>query len=92
MILQLLVLTAVIIFLIEKKFLVSESRGSTLSHYSDFAGISDVVLLVEDFEGFDRNLKSDSLLQTSGFLVTVVLKWIWILRGSTIIFWPLQQL
>jgi hypothetical protein len=67
MILQLLVLSAVIIFLIEKKFLVSESRGSTLSHYRDFAGISDVVLLVEDFEGFDRNLKSDSLLQTSGF-------------------------
>jgi hypothetical protein len=67
MILQLLVFTAVIIFFIEKKFLISESRGSTLSHYSNFAGISHVVLLVEDFEGFDRHLKSDSLLQTSGF-------------------------
>jgi len=67
MILHLLVFTAVTIFLLEKKFLVSEGRGATLSHYSDFAGISDVILLVEDFEGFDTGLNSDSVLKASGF-------------------------
>jgi hypothetical protein len=67
MILQLLVFTAVIIFVLEKKFLISESRGATLSHYADFAGISDVLLLVEDFEGFDKSDSTDAQLTSSGF-------------------------
>lgn len=66
-ILQLLIFTVITIFVLEKKFLISESRGATLSQYSDFAGISDVILLVEDFEGFDTNGKTDSILQISGF-------------------------
>ena len=70
MILQLLVLTAVVIFMLEKKFLISETRGATLSHYEDVSGMDKVLLLVDDFEGLttDGQTKgSDSLLKTSGF-------------------------
>jgi hypothetical protein len=70
MILQLLVLTAVVIFLLEKKFLVYETRGATLSHYEDVNGTENVLLLVEDFEGLSvkgSNVKSDSLLKANGF-------------------------
>src|SRR5690349_24507026 len=70
MILQLLVLTAVVIFLLEKKFLVYESRGATLSHYEDVSGMDKVLLLVDDFEGLvdaGTGVKADSVLQTSGF-------------------------
>lgn len=67
MILQLFVFTAVTLFLLEKKFLVSETRGATLSHYADFNGISDVLLLVDDFEGFDASVRGDSSLRAAGF-------------------------
>jgi hypothetical protein len=69
-ILQMLVITAVVVFLIERKFLVIESRGATLSHYEDVSGMDKVMLLVEDFEGLSRPdsvLKGDSLLNTIGF-------------------------
>src|SRR4051812_19096291 len=69
MILQMLVFTAVVIFLLEKKFLIYESRGATLSHYEDLNGMEDVLLLVDDFEGLPegKNVKSDSLLKASSF-------------------------
>src|SRR4051812_20172791 len=69
MILQLLVLTAVVIFLLEKKFLVYESRGATLSHYEDVNGTEKVLLLVDDFEGFNANgaVITDSTLKKNGF-------------------------
>jgi hypothetical protein len=69
-ILQMLVITAVVIFLIEKKFLIVESRGATLSHYEHVNGMEKVLLLVEDFEGISRPdsvVKGDSLLKTLGF-------------------------
>src|SRR5688572_7350857 len=70
MILQMLVLTAVVIFFLEKKFLVYETRGATLSHYEDVSGMDKVLLLVDDFEGLSEpgaNVKTDSILKTSGF-------------------------
>lgn len=70
MILQLLVITSVVIFLLEKKFLVYELRGATLSHYEDVPGTEKVLLLMEDFEGLSRPdsvVKGDSLLKTIGF-------------------------
>lgn len=69
-ILQMLVLTAVVIFLVEQKFLVVEARGATLSHYEHVSGMEKVLLLVEDFEGLSRPdsvLRGDSLLKTIGF-------------------------
>lgn len=50
-ILFLLVATAVLLFLLEKKFLIRESRGSTLSQYAE---VDNILLLVEDFEGLSR--------------------------------------
>lgn len=68
MILQLLVLTAVVIFMLEKKFLIYEVRGATLSHYESVAGMDAVILLVEDFEGLNSgSSKKDSLMSASGF-------------------------
>lgn len=69
-ILQMLVLTAVVIFLIEKKFLFTESRGATLSVYEGVAGMDKVELLVEDFEGLSRPdsaIAGDSVLKANGF-------------------------
>jgi hypothetical protein len=69
-ILQMLVLTAVVIFLVERKFLVTESRGATLSNYEDVSGMDRVLLLVEDFEGLSRPdsvVLGDSLLKMNGF-------------------------
>jgi hypothetical protein len=70
MILQMLFLTAVVIFFLEKKFLVYETRGATLSHYEDVSGTEKVLLLIDDFEGLSTpgsTVKTDSLLKTSGF-------------------------
>lgn len=69
-ILQMLVASAVIIFMIEKKMLLVESRGATLSHYEGSDNIDKIILLVEDFEGLSRPdsvVKGDSLLKTVGF-------------------------
>ncbi|HWY11741.1 MAG TPA: hypothetical protein VN026_10475 [Bacteroidia bacterium] len=52
-----LLLSTVVIFLAETKFLVAEVRGTTLSQYENIRGINKVLLLVEDFEG----LKGDSI-------------------------------
>ncbi|MGZ3899572.1 MAG: hypothetical protein ACXVNQ_04315, partial [Bacteroidia bacterium] len=53
-ILQMLVATAVVIFAIEKKFLVTEARGATLSSYESYGNVDKVLLLMEDFEGLSR--------------------------------------
>ena len=59
-----LLLSTILIFLAETKFLVAEVRGTTLSHYENISWISKVLLLAEDFEG----LKGDSAsLQTGKF-------------------------
>lgn len=47
-----LVLTVVSIFCLEKKYLIAEMRGETLSHYVSIEWADNVVLLIDDFEGF----------------------------------------
>ena len=70
LILLMLVLTAVVIFKGERKFLITESRGSTLSKYEAVKGADDIMLLIEDFEGFtptgSGSIK-DSVLKSNGF-------------------------
>jgi hypothetical protein len=46
-----LVLAVAILFSIEKKFLVSEARGSTLANYAHITWSDKILLLVDDFEG-----------------------------------------
>jgi len=59
-----LVISAVVIFLIEKEFLVAELRGETVSRYEKIKWLDKILFLAEDFEGF----KADSLsLQKSKF-------------------------
>ncbi len=59
-----LVLTSVSIFCLEKKFLVAEIRGETISHYGSIEWADNIVLLIDDFEG----LNSDSIsVQNAGF-------------------------
>lgn len=53
-----LVLTVVIIFLIEKKFLVSELRGETISQYDKIKWVDKVLLLIDDFEGLQTDSAS----------------------------------
>lgn len=68
-ILLLLVATAIILFLTEKKFLIREARGSTLSHYEMFKGVDQIILLIEDFEGLksaDTLSIKDSVLKFNG--------------------------
>jgi hypothetical protein len=69
-ILQMLVLSSVVIFFVEKKFLVNESRGATLSHYQSNSNVDKVILLVEDFEGLSKpgtDVKTDSVLKSASF-------------------------
>ncbi|MBA3662739.1 MAG: hypothetical protein H0W61_00835 [Bacteroidetes bacterium] len=69
-ILQMLVASAVIIFMLEKKLLISESRGATLSNYQNVNEVDKVILLMEDFEGLskpDSIALGDSLLKANGF-------------------------
>jgi hypothetical protein len=69
-ILQMLVLSAVIIFVIEKKFLIYEVRGATLSNYQSLNNADKILFLVEDFEGLSRPdsaVHGDSILKTNGF-------------------------
>lgn len=56
-----LVLVVAMVFSAEKKFLVLELRGETISNYEKIKWHDKIILLVEDFEG----LKSDSLSLTS---------------------------
>jgi hypothetical protein len=59
-----LYLTALLVFCIERNFLVAEIRGETLSNYSNISWIDQIVLLIDDFEG----LRSDSVsVQKAGF-------------------------
>ena len=59
-----LVLTTVSIFFIEKKYLVAEIRGETISNYGNVEWADNIVLLIDDFEG----LNSDSIsIQKAGF-------------------------
>jgi hypothetical protein len=59
-----LFVTAVLIFFVERKYLVAEIRGETLSNYSSISWIDQIVLLIDDFEG----LASDSVsVQKAGF-------------------------
>jgi len=51
-----LVCAVVVIFFLEKKFLVRELRGETLSQYQKIKWIAKVLMLLDDFEG----LKKDS--------------------------------
>jgi hypothetical protein len=58
-----LVLTVATVFGMEKKFLVREARGETISHYT-MKWTDDIILLVDDFEG----LKGDSVsIQQASF-------------------------
>ncbi|MGZ3920917.1 MAG: hypothetical protein ACXVNM_02215 [Bacteroidia bacterium] len=69
-ILQMLVATAVVIFAIEKKFLVTEARGATLSSYESYGNVDKVLLLMEDFEGLSRPdsiVHGDSVLRANSF-------------------------
>lgn len=69
-ILQMLVLTAVIVFMIEKKFLINEVRGATLSNYQDMNDVDKIILLMEDFEGLSKpeaKVQGDSILKSNGF-------------------------
>ena len=60
-----LVMTALFIFGMEKKFLFIEKRGSALSHYEDKITWADkILLLIDDFEGLT---KVDSLKKESFF-------------------------
>ena len=68
-ILLILVATAVILFLAEKKFLIREARGSTLSHYEMYKGADKIMLLIEDFEGLksaDTISIKDSVFKSNG--------------------------
>ncbi|MES2567783.1 MAG: hypothetical protein V4565_13000 [Bacteroidota bacterium] len=59
-----LFITVILIFFLERKFLVAEIRGETLGNYGNISWIDKIVLLIDDFEGF----KSDSIgLQNAGF-------------------------
>lgn len=59
-----LFLTTVLVFFVERKFLVAEIRGETLSNYENIPWLDQIVLLIDDFEG----LKSDSnSVQKAGF-------------------------
>jgi hypothetical protein len=62
MILLSLVGIAVIIFLAEKKFLIVEARGETLSKYEKLPWHDKIILLVEDFEGLTPVASHDSVL------------------------------
>jgi hypothetical protein len=69
-ILQMLVLTAVVIFLLEKKFLVNEVRGQTLTQYENLKEIDKIIFLVDDFEGFPEHAGEnglDSAMMKNGF-------------------------
>jgi len=58
-----LVLTSVSVFFLERKFLIAEIRGETISNYSNVDWADNIVLLVDDFEGL-----SDSIsVQKAGF-------------------------
>jgi hypothetical protein len=59
-----LLIIVAVIFGIEKKFLVSEIRGESLSNYSTLTWSDDVVLLIDDFEGLTDSL---SLVKASFF-------------------------
>jgi hypothetical protein len=59
-----LVIAVAIIFLFEKKFLVSEARGSTIANYENLEWVDKVLLLVDDFEGLPTDSTS---LATAGF-------------------------
>ncbi|MGZ3862273.1 MAG: glycan-binding surface protein [Bacteroidia bacterium] len=48
-----LVLTSVIVFCAEMKFLVPKPRGSTTDHYKNTGYADKIILLVEDFEGLE---------------------------------------
>ena len=59
-----LVLTVLILFFLERKFLVAQIRGETLINYGKIKWLDKIVLLIDDFEG----LKSDSIsIQQVGF-------------------------
>lgn len=49
-----LVVTVVILFVVERKLLINENRGSTLSLYERVRGFDDIMLLIEDFEGLEN--------------------------------------
>jgi hypothetical protein len=58
-----LILTVATVFGMEKKFLVREARGETISHYS-MKWVDNIILLIDDFEG----LKGDSVsIQQASF-------------------------
>lgn len=70
MILLALVMTAVLAFKAERRFLIRENRGSTISQYEAVNETDNIMLLIEDFEGLncpDTCFKSDSVLKTNGF-------------------------
>ncbi|HXB40642.1 MAG TPA: glycan-binding surface protein [Bacteroidia bacterium] len=56
-VLLLLLSLSAAIFCVEKKFLISEPRGAMISNYDEVAGIKEIILLVEDFEGFVKGTK-----------------------------------
>jgi hypothetical protein len=60
-----LVLAVAIIFSIEKKFLVNEARGSTISNYQHISWSDKILLLVDDFEGLPTD--SAALVQAGFF-------------------------
>jgi hypothetical protein len=59
-----LFVTSILIFCVERKYLVAEIRGETLGHYGNIPWIDQIVLLIDDFEG----LPADSIsVQKAGF-------------------------
>ncbi len=58
-----LLITTAVIFMMEKKFLVLELRGETVSHYDQIKWIDKINLLVDDFEG----LSDSTSLQKASF-------------------------
>jgi hypothetical protein len=62
-----LVLAVAILFLLEKKFLVSEARGSTITHYQNIGWSDQILLLVDDFEGLPTDSASLSAAGFFGF-------------------------
>lgn len=63
-ILFVLYITAILIFCVERKYLVAQIRGETLGNYGSISWVDQIVLLIDDFEG----LSSDSIsIQKAGF-------------------------
>ena len=61
--LSILLIVVAIIFGIEKKFLVHELRGESITKYETIKWIDQVVLLIDDFEG----LSDTTSLQKASF-------------------------